>query len=56
MDGITASQRAACNRTLLGAVLATVVMLFTGFAAAYMERSTSGGVWERIAMPSIASG
>ena len=50
---MTASQRAACNRTLLGAVLATVIMLFTGFAAAYLERSTSGATWERIDFPSL---
>ena len=30
---IPLDRRDACNRTLLAAVLATVVMLFTGFAA-----------------------
>lgn len=53
MNGITAEQRSACNRTLLAAVVATVVMLFTGFAAAYLERSTSGATWERITFPPI---
>jgi len=51
--GLTASQRAACNRTLLGALLATVIMLFTGFAAAYLERSTSGATWERMEFPPL---
>lgn len=53
MNGIAAAQRSACNRTLLAALIATVVMLFTGFAAAYLERSTSGGVWVRIALPPV---
>ena len=53
MNGITAQQRTACNRTLLAALIATVVMLFTGFAAAYLERSTSGETWTRIKLPPI---
>ena len=53
MNGITDSQRASCNRTLLAALLATVLMLFTGFAAAYMERQTSGDTWDRISFPPV---
>jgi len=53
VNGITAEQQSACNRTLLAALVATVVMLFTGFAAAYLERSTSGATWERITLPPI---
>jgi len=53
VNGITAEQQSACNRTLLAALVATVVMLFTGFAAAYLERSTSGATWERIKLPPL---
>ena len=35
--------RAQANRTLLAALIATVGMLFTAFAAAYLERQTSKG-------------
>ena len=50
---MSAQRRAACNRTLLGALLATVIMLFTGFAAAYLERSTSGAAWDTIKLPPL---
>ena len=50
---VTVQQRDNCNRTLVAAILATVVMLFTGFAAAYLERSTATDVWQRISLPSI---
>jgi len=50
---IPLEQRDACNRTLVAAVLATVVMLFTGFAAAYIERSTSSDVWRKISLPPV---
>ncbi|MHC4954814.1 MAG: cytochrome c oxidase subunit 3 [Planctomycetota bacterium] len=53
MNGITASGREACNRTLLAALLATVLMLFTGFAAAYMERQTSGDTWDKNSFPPV---
>jgi len=46
-------RRDACNRTLLAAIVATVVMLFTGFAASYLERSTSGEVWRKIELPGV---
>ena len=44
--------RAQANRTLLAALLATVGMLFTAFAAAYLERQTSKG-FTRIDLPSL---
>ena len=47
----TAAQRADANRTLLAALIATVGMLFTAFAAAYMERRASGAQWIRIDLP-----
>jgi len=50
---IPLEQRDNCNRTLLAAILATVVMLFTGFAAAYLERSHSSDVWQRISLPTV---
>ncbi|MHC4939109.1 MAG: cytochrome c oxidase subunit 3 family protein [Planctomycetota bacterium] len=50
---MTLEQRNNCNRTLLAAILATVVMLFTGFAAAYLERSTSTDVWQKISLPPV---
>jgi cytochrome c oxidase subunit 3 len=40
------------NRMLVAALVATVAMLFTAFAAAYMERAGARG-WERIALPRI---
>ena len=40
----SATQRADANRTLLAAVIASVGMLVTAFAAAYLERRTSGAV------------
>jgi cytochrome c oxidase subunit 3 len=43
---------AQANRTLLAAILATVAMLFTAFAAAYLERAAGRG-WEKIALPGI---
>ena len=42
-DTISATARAQSNRTLLAAVLATVVMLFTAFVAAYFERRGTTG-------------
>ena len=47
-----AAARSGANRTLLAAILASVVMLFTAFAAAYLERQTSRG-WTRIDLPQI---
>jgi len=44
--------RAGANRTLLAAILASVVMLFTAFAAAYLERVAARG-WSRIELPSL---
>lgn len=44
--------RAGANRTLLAAILASVLMLFTAFAAAYLERVAARG-WSRIALPGI---
>ena len=46
-------QRDRGNRTLLAGVLATVLMLFTGFAAAYLERSANVAVWTKITLPSV---
>jgi cytochrome c oxidase subunit 3 len=40
------------NRMLLAAIIATVAMLFTAFAAAYLERAGARG-WERIDLPEI---
>jgi cytochrome c oxidase subunit 3 len=48
-----AAARTEANRTLLAALLATVVMLFTAFAAAYLERSTAQEGWTRISLPPI---
>lgn len=39
-------------RLLLVALVATVAMLFTAFAAAYMERAGARG-WERMDLPSL---
>jgi cytochrome c oxidase subunit 3 len=44
---------AQANRTLVAALVATVVMLFTAFAAAYLERAGAGRGWERIDLPQI---
>lgn len=44
--------RAQMNRMLLAALIATVAMLFTAFAAAYMERAGARG-WERLELPGI---
>jgi cytochrome c oxidase subunit 3 len=44
--------RTDANRTLLAALLATVAMLFTAFAAAYLERS-SQAEWTRISLPGL---
>jgi len=49
---IGATARAGANRTLLAAILASVMMLFTAFAAAYLERMAARG-WSRIALPQI---
>jgi cytochrome c oxidase subunit 3 len=51
MNGATA--RTDANRTLLAALLATVVMLFTAFAAAYLERSTAQQGWSRVPLPPL---
>jgi cytochrome c oxidase subunit 3 len=51
MNGATA--RTDANRTLLAALLATVVMLFTAFAAAYLERSTAQKGWSRVPLPPL---
>jgi cytochrome c oxidase subunit 3 len=40
------------NRMLVAALIATVAMLFTAFAAAYMERAGARG-WGRIPLPRI---
>jgi cytochrome c oxidase subunit 3 len=40
------------NRMLVAALIATVAMLFTAFAAAYMERAGARG-WGRIELPRI---
>jgi cytochrome c oxidase subunit 3 len=47
-----AAARAGANRTLLAAILASVMMLFTAFAAAYLERQSARG-WTRIDLPSL---
>lgn len=49
----TATQRADANRTLLAALIASVGMLFTAFAAAYLERRTSGAAWIKITLPAM---
>ena len=51
-QAIPAPVRAQMNRMLLAALLATVAMLFTAFAAAYMERAGARG-WERLELPGI---
>lgn len=51
-QAIAAPVRAQMSRVLLAALIATVMMLFTAFAAAYMERAGARG-WERIRLPSI---
>ena len=51
---VTLEQRQdGANRTLLAALIATVVMLFTGFAAAYIERSSNVEIWEKISLPPV---
>jgi len=44
--------RAQANRTLLAAIVATVAMLFTAFAAAYLERSSARG-WTTVRLPGL---
>jgi len=51
-QALPAPVRAQMNRVLLVALIATVAMLFTAFAAAYMERAGARG-WERIDLPRI---
>ena len=51
MNGVTGA-----NRTLLAALLATVAMLFTAFAAAYLERRAVPAEWARIPLPGIVWG
>ena len=45
--------RADTNRTLLAALIATVVMLFTALAAAYLERRSTTDTWSRIPLPAL---
>ncbi|MHC4933148.1 MAG: hypothetical protein ACYTGV_13260, partial [Planctomycetota bacterium] len=54
MEGVVsrAVVRTDANRTLLAALLATVAMLFTAFAASYLERSSQPG-WTRISLPDL---
>jgi cytochrome c oxidase subunit 3 len=49
----TATARLQANRTLLAGILATVVMLFTAFAAAYLERSSANAEWRTVALPQL---
>ena len=49
---MAAPVRAQMNRMLVAALIATVAMLFTAFAASYMERAGARG-WEKIALPRI---
>lgn len=51
-EAIPAPVRAQSNRVLVVALVATVAMLFTAFAAAYLERSGARG-WERLELPGI---
>jgi len=51
-DAIPAPVRAQANRVLLVALIATVAMLFTAFAASYLERAGARG-WEKIQLPSL---
>lgn len=44
--------RAQMNRMLVAALVATTAMLFTAFAAAYLERAGARG-WGRISLPRI---
>jgi cytochrome c oxidase subunit 3 len=44
--------RAQMNRMLVAALVATTAMLFTAFAAAYLERAGARG-WGRIALPRV---
>ena len=46
-------RRDASLRTILAALVATVVMLFTGFGAAYLERSSGPDVWTKIELPNV---
>jgi len=52
VEVLPAPVRAQANRVLLVALIATVAMLFTAFAAAYMERAGAKG-WERLELPRI---
>ncbi len=49
---LAAPVRAQANRVLVVALIATVAMLFTAFAASYMERSGARG-WEKLELPGI---
>jgi cytochrome c oxidase subunit 3 len=51
-DALPAPVRAQSNRVLVVALIATTAMLFTAFAAAYMERAGARG-WERLRLPDI---
>jgi len=51
-----ATARAQSNRTLLAALLATVLMLFTAFLASYFERRGTTGTWTRVALPGLVWG
>ena len=48
-----ATVRYQSNRTLLAGIVATVVMLFTAFAAAYLERRGAAAEWQRVTMPQL---
>ena len=49
----TPAQRADANRTVLAALIVTVVMLFSAFAAAYLERRGAQAEWRRIPLPGL---
>jgi cytochrome c oxidase subunit 3 len=51
-QALPAVVRGQTNRVLLVALIATVMMLFTAFAAAYMERAAASG-WGKIELPRI---
>jgi len=53
MSATLTPDRAAQHRTLLAALLATVAMLFTALAAAYLERRSANAAWDRIDLPGV---
>jgi len=49
----TATARLQSNRTLLAGILATVTMLFTAFAAAYLERKAVAAGAQTVSLPRL---